>query len=44
MYRRSEFNAVIDDVLQELENELESESFVGESGLPYAVLANRGTR
>lgn len=41
MYRRSRFNAVIDDVLQELENEFESESLVGATGLPYAVLANR---
>lgn len=41
MSRRSRFNAVIDDVLQELENEFESEAFVGESGLSYPVLANR---
>jgi hypothetical protein len=41
MYRRPGLNAVIDDVLQELENGFESESFVEESGLQYAVLANR---
>lgn len=41
MSRRSRFNAVIDDVLQELENEFESEAFVGESGLSYPVIANR---
>jgi hypothetical protein len=41
MYRRSRFNGVIDDVLQELENGFESESFAGDNGLQYAVLANR---
>jgi hypothetical protein len=40
MYRRSSFNAVIDDLLQELENESESEVFVGQDP-QYAVLANR---
>jgi peptidoglycan hydrolase-like protein with peptidoglycan-binding domain len=41
MYRRSSLNAVVDDVLQELEQESESEAFVGPSGLQYAVVANR---